>query len=62
MAVPDRYLTLEECAREARVSASTVRHWIYERRLSSTRPGRRRLVSREDFERFLARNARKAGP
>jgi excisionase family DNA binding protein len=51
--MPSQYLLLTECAAEARVSVSTVRHWILTRRLASTRPGRRRLVRRVDFDEFL---------
>jgi excisionase family DNA binding protein len=46
-------LQLEEVAQIARVSVSTVRHWIKAGRLPSLRPGRRRMVRRTDFERFL---------
>ncbi len=47
-------LLLEEVAREARVSVSTVRFWIAVRKLPSVRPGRRRLVKRADLDVFLA--------
>jgi len=46
-------LRLEDVAQLARVSVSTVRHWIKTGRLASLRPGRRRLVQRSEFERFL---------
>lgn len=46
-------LRLEEVAQLARVSISSVRHWIKTGRLPSIRPGRRRMVLRRDFERFL---------
>lgn len=46
-------LRLEDVAELARVSVSTVRHWIKTGRLASLRPGRRRLVQRAEFERFL---------
>lgn len=46
-------LRLEEVAELARVSVSSVRHWIKTGRLASIRPGRRRMVRRVDFERFL---------
>jgi excisionase family DNA binding protein len=55
-----RFLTLEECATEARVSRSSVRHWLRTGKLRSVRPGRRRLVERSEFERFLAASFRKA--
>jgi excisionase family DNA binding protein len=47
-------LLLEEVAREARVSVSTVRFWIAAKKLPSVRPGRRRLVKRADLNVFLA--------
>jgi excisionase family DNA binding protein len=53
MATVGEFLQLDEVADIARVSVSTVRHWIKAGRLPSLRPGRRRLVRREDFERFL---------
>jgi excisionase family DNA binding protein len=46
-------LRLDEVAQIARVSVSTVRHWIKVGRLVSVRPGRRRLVRRAELERFL---------
>jgi excisionase family DNA binding protein len=53
MAEQRRFLTLDECAAEARVSRSSVRHWLRTGKLRSVRPGRRRLVERTEFERFL---------
>ena len=49
-----KYLFLTEVAREARVSVSTVRHWIDTGKLRSSRPGRRRLVLRSDLDDFLS--------
>jgi excisionase family DNA binding protein len=46
-------LLLDEVAREARVSLSTVRFWIGAGKLPSVRPGRRRLVRRADLDAFL---------
>jgi excisionase family DNA binding protein len=46
-------LLLDEVAREARVSLSTVRFWIGAGKLPSVRPGRRRLVRRSDLDAFL---------
>lgn len=46
-------LLLEEVAARCRTSISTVRHWISTGRLASTRPGRRRLVKRDDVDRLL---------
>lgn len=48
-----RFLTLQECANEARTAVSTVRYWLRVGKLKSIRPGRRRLVPRDSFERFL---------
>jgi excisionase family DNA binding protein len=47
------FLLLDEVAHECRAPLSTVRYWIACGRLNSIRPGRRRLVSRADLERFL---------
>jgi excisionase family DNA binding protein len=47
-------LYLTEVAAEARVSLFTVRHWVSMGKLPTGRPGRRRLVQREDFDAFLA--------
>jgi excisionase family DNA binding protein len=51
---PHELLLLEEVARECRAPLASVRHWIASGRLRSIRPGRRRLVRREDLDRFLA--------
>ncbi len=48
------FLLLTECAELARVPVSTVRHWISIGRLRSVRPGRRRMVRRDDLEAFLS--------
>jgi excisionase family DNA binding protein len=47
-------LLLTEVAAEARVSLSTVRHWITRGKLKTVRPGRRRMVRRADLDAFLA--------
>jgi excisionase family DNA binding protein len=47
------FLTLDETAERARVSVSTVRYWIRQKKLASVRPGRRRLVRRVDLDRLL---------
>jgi excisionase family DNA binding protein len=52
------FLLLDEVARECRASVASVRYWIASGRLRSVRPGRRRLVSRE--ERFIATGGRPA--
>ena len=59
--MPNQYLLLTECAAEARVSVSTVRHWILTGRLASTRPGRRRLVRRVDLAAFLGASEASGG-
>jgi excisionase family DNA binding protein len=46
-------LLLSEVAAEARVSVSTVRHWIRVGKLRTVRPGRRRMVRREDLDALL---------
>jgi excisionase family DNA binding protein len=48
-----RFMLIGEVAREARVSVSSVRHWLQTGKLPFVRPGRRVMVRREDFERFL---------
>ena len=48
------FLLLTECADYARVAVSTVRHWITTGKLPSVRPGRRRMVRREDLDAYLA--------
>ena len=52
------FLLLDEVARECRASVASVRYWIASGRLRSVRPGRRRLVSREDLERFIETGGR----
>jgi excisionase family DNA binding protein len=47
------FLLVEEIANECRAPRSTVRHWMQTGKLPSIRLGRRRLVRRDDFERFL---------
>ena len=47
------YLLLDEVARECRAPIASVRYWIASGRLRSIRPGRRRLVSRDELDRFL---------
>jgi len=53
------FLLLEEVARECWASVASVRYWIASGRLRSVRPGRRRLVSREDLDRFIATGGRR---
>lgn len=51
---PGDLMLLEEAAAVARVSAETVRYWIKRGRLASVRPGRRRMIRRDDLEAFLS--------
>lgn len=55
------FLILEEVAELTRAKLETVRTWVKLGRLSSIRPGRRRLVRRQDLEAFLA-DANAKGP
>jgi excisionase family DNA binding protein len=48
------YLLLSEVAQIARTSVDSVRGWVRSGRLRSVKPGRRRLIRREELERFLA--------
>lgn len=50
-------LTVEELAAKLKVSLKTVRSWIYLRRISFTRFGRRVYFSTDAVEELLARNA-----
>jgi len=50
------YLLLSEVAEITRTSIDSVRGWLRSGRLPSVKPGRRRLVRREELERFLARD------
>ena len=50
------YLLLSEVAQIARTSVDSVRGWVRSGRLRSVKPGRRRLIRREELERFLARD------
>ena len=52
---PGDLLILEEVAELTRAKLETVRFWIKQGRLRSLRPGRRRLVRRQDLEAFLAK-------
>lgn len=50
----DEYLLVPEVIAITRSSKGTVNHWIRTGRLPSTKPGRRRLIRREDLDRFLS--------
>jgi excisionase family DNA binding protein len=47
-------LLLDDVARRCRAPVSTVRYWIAIGKLPSGRFGRRRVVRRDDLERFIA--------
>lgn len=49
-----RFLRVDEVAAEARVSRSTVRHWLRVGRLRSVKLGKHRVVPRTAFERMIA--------
>ena len=53
----DGLLTVEELATKLRVSLKTVRSWIYLRKISHTRLGRRVYFSTDVVEELLSRNA-----
>jgi excisionase family DNA binding protein len=48
------FLFLPEIAQRCRVPISTVRHWIATEKLPSGRFARRRVVRRDDLERFIS--------
>lgn len=56
------WLSLEEAAKRARVSVSTIRHWIRVRGLQSRRPGRRRVVDLATLDRFIDLDGRTDPP
>ena len=47
------FVFVEEIAHMCRVPASSVRYWLCTGKLASIRPGKRRLVRRDDLIRFL---------
>ncbi len=49
----NEFLLVDEIATECRAPRASVRHWIATGKLASVKVGRRRLVRRQDFERFL---------
>lgn len=51
---PNTLLFLEEIAAELRCPLGSVRAWVASGRLPSIKPGKRRLVRREDLSAFLA--------
>lgn len=57
MTNPGDMLLIGEVAAIARVSNETVRYWIKTKILPSVRPGKCRLIRREELETFLNRNS-----
>lgn len=49
-------LSLEEAAKELKISIHTVRAWGYQRRFPTIKLGRRVLVEREALEKFVRGN------
>lgn len=45
-------LSLDEAAKEIKVSLHTIRAWVFQRRFETLKIGRRRMVEREVLERF----------
>jgi excisionase family DNA binding protein len=45
-------LSLEEAAEELKISLHTMRAWAFQRRFATLKLGRRRMVEREELERF----------
>ena len=53
-------LTLQEAAKELRISIHTLRVWVYQKRIPVVRLGRRIFIRRKDLEEFIAKNVVKA--
>lgn len=49
-------LSLEETAKELRLSIHTIRAWVFKKRIPVVKLGRRVLVKREDIETLLNEN------
>ena len=49
-------LSLEESAKELKISIHTIRAWTYQKRIPIVKLGRRVLVKREDLEEFVNKN------
>jgi excisionase family DNA binding protein len=56
------FLFVEEVARMCRTPASSVRYWLCTGRLASVKPGKRRLIRRDDLERFLRESGQAPAP
>ena len=52
------FLYVDEIARICRAPKSSVRHWLRTGKLASIRPGKRRLIHRQDLAEFIAAGAR----
>lgn len=57
--MPSDWLLVPEAAAYARTSIDTVRTWIAKGMLPSSRPGRRRLVRKDDLDAFLQRDVQR---
>jgi excisionase family DNA binding protein len=55
-------LSLEELAEEGKVSIFTIRAWRHQRRFPVVKLGRRVLVQREDWEKFVKAGRVEAAP
>lgn len=53
MSLLPRLYTLQEVAEYTRAPLSTVRSWVYDRRLPTVKLGRHRLVREPDLARFV---------
>jgi excisionase family DNA binding protein len=53
-------LTLDQVAELTHTPKNTIRFWIAQRRLSTVKLGRRRLVRRRDLEAFIEANTEEA--
>ena len=49
-------LSVEEAAKELKISIHTIRAWTYQKRFPTVKLGRRVLVRREDLESFVNKN------
>jgi excisionase family DNA binding protein len=49
-------LSLDEAARELKVSLHTVRAWVFQRRFETVKLGRRRMVDRATLEAFVQKS------
>ena len=53
-------LNLREAAKELRLSVHTLRSWVFQKRLTHVRLGRRVLLRREDLETLINKGVVKA--